>query len=204
MTTIMLTLFKMTLPARCRYHSLVCVLCSVFLLGSQFSFAQEGLYDIQSFTLKYSFGSQQTPDQLLAVNSAANTGASFQWQSTSTAGGVFATYAITAAYTPPPLAGTTWFRRITTNTSGVFYSNVVKYELVSQNWEDLNYTREHNVLTPGNTTWQQVDALPIGDKLVSTTYYDDLGRPIQRNEKGIATPATGSSIWGDIVQQRVY
>ena len=165
----------------------------------QTSFAQEGPYDIQSFTLKYSFNYQQTPDQLLAVFSTANTGATFQWQSANTAGEIFNIIpgATNASYTPTlPLIANTWYQRITTNSSGVFYSNIVKYELVSVNWEDLNYIREHNVLIPGTTTWQQVDALPIGDKLVSTTYYDELGRPVQRNEKGVATPATGSTIWG--------
>ena len=199
--------FKIISQARWRFHPLICVLCSFFLLGWQTSFAQEGLYDIQSFTLKYSFNNQQTPDQLLAVNSAANTGATFQWQSTNVLDDIYFSNipgATNAFYTPPPLNGNTWFQRITTKSGVVFSSNVVKYELVSVNWEDLNYTREHNVLIPGNTTWQQVDALAIGDKLVSTNYYDDLGRPIQRNEKGVATPATGSTVWGDIVQHQEY
>lgn len=185
------------------------VLLILAIMTGKYVQAQDGLYDIQSLNLKYSFTYQQVPDQLLAVNSAANTGnTGYKWQkATKPDDAAFSDIgsATGATYTPPLLTTNTWYRRITYKSPTVFYySNTVKYEVTALGWEDLNYVREHSVLKAGKTTWETVDQLAIGDKLVSTVYYDGLGRPIQGNEKGVATPAQGSSTWGDVVQYFTY
>lgn len=171
-------------------------------------------HSIGTVSAKYSFSYSQTPDQLVELYSAAipnNTGCSYQWQQSSSP--VFTTYSNAtgtsnlASYTfSGPLTQTTYYRRITTNASigAALYSNIVKISVVSANWEDLNYIREHDVLVTGKTTWTSVDQLAIGQKLQTTVYLDGLDRPIQSLNTGTATPATGSSTWGDKVSFNVY
>ncbi len=80
-------------------------------------------------------------------------------------------------------------------------SNVIKLSVVSKNWEDINYVREHDVAIPGVSTWQQIDSLPIGEKLETTTYLDGLGRNIQKISRETATPSPSNpNLWGDVVQ----
>ncbi len=82
----------------------------------------------------------------------------------------------------------------------IVYSNILKIEVVSINWENINYVREHTVLKPGLTDWKAVDQLAIGDKLQTTAYLDGIGRPIQNVTRETATPEQNNNLWGDIVQ----
>ena len=97
------------------------------------------------------------------------------------------------------LTETIYIRRRANGTS-TSYSNVIKYELVSVNWENINYVREHDVLVSGKTDWKVVDQLAVGDKLQTTTYMDGLGRPIQKVSRETATPSNPNNLWGDVVQ----
>jgi len=83
-----------------------------------------------------------------------------------------------------------------TAASGTFY-----FKLNSAYWENMNYIRVHDILVPGIKEWIPADLLPTGQKLVKTTYYDGLGRPIQnvRKEQSVA----GSQV-SDIVQPLGY
>jgi hypothetical protein len=101
------------------------------------------------------------------------------------------------------LQQTTFFRRRVTSYFGeVYYSNIIKIEIVSVYWENLNYVRVHDIKKPGLNDWQSVDALPIGDKLQSTTYLDGQGRKIQQVERGISPAANNT--WKDIVKPFEY
>ena len=114
------------------------------------------------------------------------------------------TGATASTFTPTvAITQNTWYRRITTIAGFNYTSNVVKYEATSINHEDINYTRIHDVLTSGRTTWVQVDLLTIGNKYQQTTYFDGLGRPIQMVQREEATPASGT-VWNDIVQPIEY
>ncbi len=166
-------------------------------------------HKIGAATGKYHYTVAQVPDALSELQAAAipNSGLSYQWQQSTSPAGPFtaigggsgSSYSFAA-----PLTQTMYYRRATTHYSlGTIYSNVVKYTLVANNWEDRNYIREHTVTTTGITTWQAVDNLPIGDKFETTTYMDGLGRPIQKNSRETATPISGST-WGDMVQLYKY
>ncbi len=166
-------------------------------------------YSIGTSTGKYVFNYNQATDNLVEINSPTYTGGTFsyQWYQSQTPEGVFTpiSNAIQSSYSPGVLAQTTYYRRKVTDGTGNFiYSNVIKIEVGSVNWEDLNYVREHDVLVPGITDWKAVDQLPIGQKLQTTTYLDGLGRPVQKVSSGTATPAQGSSLWGDVVQFYEY
>ena len=158
-----------------------------------------------------SFSYTQVPDPLVEIFPAAipNTGLGYSWESSATpTTGFTATGVTTSGYTfSAPLAQTTYFRRksyITASPATYIYSNVVKISIVSQNWEDINYTRWHEIDTPGITDWKTVDQLPIGEKLQITNYLDGLGRSVQKLSKGTATPAQAGGTWGDIVQFSTY
>ncbi|MBO9200793.1 MULTISPECIES: DUF6443 domain-containing protein [Niastella] len=160
---------------------------------------------------KYNYQNGQVPDQLVDLFPAANSSAnlSYQWEYCYTpkdedfqpvpasGSGV--------SYSPPALTQTTYYRKKTTNTAGAFiYSNVVKLTLVPANWEDKNYIRKYNVLVPGINNQQQIDQLPIGQKLQSTTYFDGLGRVVEQVDREVATPAQAGGVWGDVVQFSEY
>jgi len=157
----------------------------------------------------YNFSYNQTPSQLVEIYQAAfpNTGLTYQWESsttptagfTSVAGATASSYTISA-----PLSATKYYRRKTTYTANgsSIYSNTIKINVVSVNWEDINYIREHDVLKTGNTTWTAVDALVIGDKLQTTTYLDGLGRSLEKISRETATAPSGT--WGDMVQFSEY
>ncbi len=77
-------------------------------------------------------------------------------------------------------------------------------EIVSSNWENMNYIRTHDVMIKGLDNWTQVDLLAIGDKIQSTTYLDGLGRSIQSVDREI-NPVPGSpSSWLDLVKHFEY
>src|SRR5688572_27533890 len=103
----------------------------------------------------YSFSYNQAPE-LVEIYPAVIFGGgtiSFQWQSATTPEGTFSdlpngagiNYSFSA-----PLTQTLYVRRITYKNGIPFnVSNTVKLQLVSANWEDLNYVREHDVTTTG-------------------------------------------------------
>ena len=75
-------------------------------------------------------------------------------------------------------------------------------EIVSTQWENLNYIREHNLVIPNILNWVQVDQLGIGDKFQSTTYLDGSGRSIQSINK--QTSQLESGAWADMVTHIEY
>jgi hypothetical protein len=164
---------------------------------------------------KYNFPYNQAPSQLVEIYPAAfpNTGLYYQWySSTSPVSGFTAISGATASsYSPPALSTasvTTYYYRQTSFTpfpsNNFISSNTIKISVVSVNWEDLNYIRVHDVLNTGYTTWAAIDQLAIGVKLMTTTYLDGLGRNTEKVSAGTATPATGSTVWGDMVQFSQY
>jgi RHS repeat-associated protein len=160
----------------------------------------------------YNFSYNQTPSQLVELYSAAfpNTGLSYQWESSSTPTSGFTNIsgATSSNYNiPSPLSQNKYYRRKTTYTANgnYIYSNTIKLSLVSANWEDINYIREHDILTTGITTWTAVDQLTIGQKLQTTTYLDGLGRSTEKVSRETATPPSNpNGLWGDMVQFSVY
>ncbi|OQP54574.1 hypothetical protein A4H97_21635 [Niastella yeongjuensis] len=147
----------------------------------------------------------QTPDQLVEIYIAGfpSVGQTYQWWSNTTpndAGFTAIPGATQSSYTPGPLTQNMWFKRQTTNILGAYiFSNVVKLTVVSNNWEDRNYIREHDVQVTGVTTWQAVDQLPIGQKIQTTSYVDGIGRSVEKISRETATPATPGGLWGDVV-----
>ena len=196
----------------------------VFLLGILPAACTQGLwnpnYSIGTVTGVYNFSYNQTPAQLVEIYPAAipNTGLTYQWYSSTapTAGFQPISGATASSYSPPallPTSVTTWYYRVTTSSTALplngvsttsVTSNTIKINVVSVNWEDINYIRVHDVEVISQSTWTGVDELPIGSKLQTTTYLDGLGRSIEKISKQTATPATGSSTWGDQVQFSAY
>ena len=169
--------------------------------------AQYGYYDIVPLYGNYAFNYNQVPENLVGITPNI-TGASFQWEQstrpvdgfTSISGATLQTYSFTGA-----LAQTTYFRRKATVSSTVIYSNTIKLELVSVNWENFNYVREHDVLIPGVSSWAVIDNLPIGQKLQSTSYLDGLGRPLEKVSRETGTPPTDpNNLWSDAVKFYKY
>jgi RHS repeat-associated protein len=157
----------------------------------------------------YNFSYSQTPSQLVEIHAAGipNTGLTYLWeQSLSPLMTSPVVIATSTSYTfSGPLSQTTYYRRKTTNSLSQFvYSNTIKISVVSANWEDINYIREHDVMTTGITTWTSVDQLTIGQKLQTTTYLDGIGRPVEKVSRETATPAVANGLWGDMVQFSQY
>jgi RHS repeat-associated protein len=167
---------------------------------------------IKSATGKTSFSYSQVPDGL--TESVSTSGQltcsppSYQWLSSTTPLGPFTPInGATGAQLnfSSPLQQTTYYKRaITASNGATSYSNVVKMELVSANWENQNYIREHTVNIPGKTDWKTVDQLTIGDKLQGTKYFDGIGRPTETISCQTATPENGATLWGDVVQFYEY
>lgn len=162
-------------------------------------------HKIGTVTGKYHYTYTQVPDQLIDIYSAANSalGLTHQWYSSDGPGNwVPITGATQSSYTfSAPLTKTTYFLKISTKGANQeLYSNYVKLSLVSDQWEDANYIREHVVVIKGVTTKQAVDQLQIGDKFQTTSFMDGLGRSLQKVSREIASPASVSSIWGDVVE----
>jgi RHS repeat-associated protein len=76
-----------------------------------------------------------------------------------------------------------------------------QFQLVSSDWENLNYIRIQDILVAGVSNFIGVDQLPIGQKRERTTYLDGLGRPIQKVDKS-GSFAQGQT--SDMVQPIVY
>jgi|GEM_PF-928933 len=186
------------------------VLGAVLVLASGRLSAQQYWYDIVSSTGVYSFNYTQTPAQLIPLN-PSNFAFQFQWKYSFSPIGNFQPLPNGNQYNysfSAPLTQTTYVERVTSDLQGnvLFTSNVLKLSLVSVNWENYNYVREHEVLVPGQTNWQAIDQLPIGQKLEITTYGDGIGRTVQKIGRQVATPdpAQGGTLWGDMVKFFVY
>lgn len=177
------------------------------LLLSCIKLSAQSSFDITSSTNTYSYNYNQTPSSLISAGIPPG-GMSLQWEQSPTLNDNDFTpiYGATqSSYTfSGPLPKTTYFRRIASNQIAMLSSNIIKYELVSINWENINYIREHDVLISGQTDWKVIDQLPIGDKLQTTTYTDGLGRPLEKISKGTATPSNPNNLWGDVVQFSQY
>lgn len=165
-------------------------------------------HKVGTVTGDYHYNASQTPAQLVEIFPASvpNTGLSYEWQQSSTP--TFDTYSIIGTSTSynftSVLNQTLYFRRKSTKSGGDYiYSNTLKLSLVSSNWEDINYIREHDVKTSGVTSWTAIDQMPIGPKIQTTTYLDGIGREMETIGKEIATPSSGS-LWGDIIQFTEY
>jgi RHS repeat-associated protein len=172
--------------------------------------AQVGAYDVHAVGEVYKVNYQTaapTLESIMPIPAAAT----YLWESSSmplsgfapaTAGvdATAATYTFTNA-----LQSTTYFRRKCTLGGVENYSKTIKIEVVSINNENFNYIREHRVLVAGQSQWKTIDQLAIGDKFQTTTYIDNMGRPLQKVSKGTATPDNATpTVWGDVVQFAVY
>ncbi|MFC4231512.1 DUF6443 domain-containing protein [Parasediminibacterium paludis] len=193
----------------CRFLFSVCIgLCTYQTAQAQ---QWNPNFLIGTSTGSYNYSYNQTPDQLVDIYPAAipNTGLTYQWEQslypttafTPIQGATSSSYSFTV-----PLAQTQYYRKRVTSSLGSIYSNTVKITVVSINWEDNNYIREHDVLTSGITNWQTIDQMSIGvgQKLQTTTYVDGLGRTNQKISRETATPAAANSLWGDLVQFSQY
>ena len=68
----------------------------------------------------------------------------------------------------------------------------------------MNYIRVHDILTTGIREWIPADLLPTGQKVVNTTYYDGLGRPVQKLGKELSIPQGEATQWNDMVRPIGY
>ena len=169
-------------------------------------------YSIGTTSGTYCFSYNQVPADLVEIRppGVISIAFTYQWQSSlvpDAPENSWTNLSTNAIYHfTQPLQQTTYFRRIATGVgaTGVAVSNTIKITIVSANWEDLNYIREHNVITTGVTSWQAVDQLIIGQKLQTTSYLDGLGRPLQKISRETATPVTSNGAWGDMVQFAQY
>src|SRR5258706_6591318 len=170
-------------------------------------------HKIGTVTGVYNFSYNQTPSQLVEIFPAAipNTGLTYQWYSSSQPTTGFTTIGggTSSSYSRPALTSasqnTYYYRQSTyTATGSSINSNIIKITIVSVNWEDINYIREHEVTTTGITTWTAIDQLAIGPKLQTTTYLDGIGRPLQKVSRETATPANPNDTWGYMVQFSKY
>jgi RHS repeat-associated protein len=192
---------------------LLCFTGLVLLGMTDGAFAQRWnpSHSVGTVSGKYYYQYNQTPDQLVEIYPALiSTGTvTYQWQSSGTLreedfqpvanGG-------NTSFSPGPLLQTTYYRRKTTYTpTGAFvFSNTIKLSVVSSNWEDRNYIREHDVQVTGITTWQVIDQMPVGQKLQTTTYLDGLGRGVESVDRETATPAQAGGLWGDVIKFNKY
>lgn len=173
------------------------------------SYSQEyAPYDIMLSNGSNKYSYNQTPNNLLPINSSIT--GSYVWEQSATPVNGFAVIpGATQAYYSfgAPLQQTMYFRRkITLPNTLSYYSNIIKIEVVSINHENINYIREHDMLIAGMTDWKAIDILPIGQKLQTTTYLDGIGRPIEKVSRETATPdpAQQNNLWGDVVQFSRY
>jgi len=187
-------------------------------------------YSVGTNTGKDHYSYSQTPDPLVEINPPILGSATmiYLWEYSLTPTGTFqAVPTVVSPNLPYALGGNTltsltlsasltqtaYFRRRTSVAVAILLghtptltitSNVVKISVVSVNWEDYNYIREHAVLTSGITNFQAVDQLAIGPKLQTTTYLDGLGRSIEKVTRETAIPAPGNTLWGDMVEFSHY
>lgn len=203
--------YKSSVMKRSRFLWKALAYCVLLLCLSGRLSAQAHWYDILPANGIYSFSYDRTPDALIPLT-ANPIGFEYQWYSGTTPVGPFQPIANATQATltfSSPLIQTTYFYRTAVMTPLPFFhvqSNVVRYEVVSVNWENYNYVREHDVLVPGKMDWQTVDQLPIGQKLQTTVYSDGIGRMLETVSKQTAAPdpAQGGTLWGDVVKFARY
>jgi RHS repeat-associated protein len=192
-----------------KFKYLLFAIISISLLSfSNNAAAQQYFYyDVAPLNGNYAYTYNQVPGNLVGVVPGI-AGASFQWEQsirpldgfTAIPGATLSAYTFTA-----PLTQTTYYRRKLTVSGSSIYSNALQLELVSVNWENVNYIREHDVLISNVANWQAIDNLPIGQKLQTTSYLDGLGRPLQKISRETATPPTDpNNLWGDAVKFYKY
>jgi RHS repeat-associated protein len=187
----------------------------LMMSGHLAGFAQmDPNFTVSTASGKYCFNYNQIPDALIQVVPpipGLPSDIGYQWEQSYSYLGPFvpapsggqATYTFTV-----PLSQTTYYRQKVVFNGGnnVIYSNLIKLQLVSINWEDINYLRQHNIEVSGVADWQTIDQLPIGQKMQTTTYSDGMGRPLQTIDVGVATPdpAQPDGAWGDLVKFSEY
>ncbi len=98
----------------------------------------------------------------------------------------------------PLIISNTQIRRKVTCGAEVAYTDALSFVVKEITPDNVNYVQVNDIWKPGITAVTGVDALPIGDKQRSTTYFDGMGRPIQ------VVKQQGSGKNKDIVQHRVY
>ncbi|TAM94746.1 MAG: hypothetical protein EPN39_16760 [Chitinophagaceae bacterium] len=196
------------------HFRLLGIACFAIFLTAGIASAQQQWnpgFSIGTASGSYNFSSAQAPGALsvlLPAATSSTTGVTYQWYSspypttdfTAISGATGTTYTVSS-----PLTNTTYYKLIAIAPGiDTNFSNTIQINLVSENWEDINYIRVHDILTTGVTTWQQADQLPIGQKLQTTTYLDGLGRTLENVSRGTATPPSGGSTWGDMVSFAEY
>jgi RHS repeat-associated core domain len=199
-----------------RFHTLRLPLTHIFFFFfNTYSFSQDTKWDpnhlIRTITNQYNFSYNQIPVKLIEIRHAGTSSFAFtyQWEKSTTlletnfvpiSNAQSASYIFTA-----PLSQTAYYRRKTTDHwNQSVYSNIIKIQIVSVNWEDVNYIREHDIASTGISDWKVIDQLSIGQKLQTTSYLDGLGRPLEKISRESATPSEGSNVWGDVVQFNKY
>ncbi len=168
-------------------------------------------YSIGTKTGNYVFTYNQTPDNLVEIfPPLITTGATlfYQWEKSNApvTGFVAIAGATQSSYTfSAPQTQTTYYRRKVTDSYGSsVYSNIIKIQAASNDWENINYVREHDILRTGMIDSREIENIPIGDRLQTTTYLDGLGRPLEKISRETSTPAEKEDTWGDIVQFNLY
>ncbi|HEX5172128.1 MAG TPA: DUF6443 domain-containing protein, partial [Cyclobacteriaceae bacterium] len=96
-------------------------------------------------------------------------------------------------------AGTYVFRlAVTDNIGQKVVDDVVVQANASGSSNNYNYTRQEDILVKGITSQSQASTLPAGQKVSSTTYMDELGKPMESVEW------QGSPTQKDIITPVVY
>lgn len=118
------------------------------------------------------------------------------------------TYPTTAWYKDGVLVGAN--NTLVVSASGVYHAVVTIYDngapvtrttttiTIEKGFQDMNYTISRTILKDNVKLESEIDNLPIGEKTEVTTYFDGLGRPIQK----VATKASPFQL--DIVQPIAY
>lgn len=162
---------------------------------------------------RYAYTYNETPANLVSlINFPGSIQIDYQWEKSTKPLSDFAPVngATNEQFTfTAPLTQTTYYRRkeiwhLPFNLNATIYSNTIQIEMVSKDWENMNYVRVHDVLVPDQRDWKDVDNLPIGSKLQSTQYSDGLGRKIQEVGKEMASPEGSSQNWADLVSYFQY
>jgi RHS repeat-associated protein len=160
---------------------------SVFFTGNFLLYGQLAInfFDIKPQNNRLTYAFNQAPPTLISANTdIQSAGYTFSWQySTILENDYFITISNESLHSlsayPPNLPDVIFVRRLATKNNITTFSNILRIEAVSGNWETLNYTREHDILKPGIVNWKQADVLGASDKITVTQYFDGLGRPIQ-------------------------
>jgi hypothetical protein len=106
----------------------------------------------------------------------------------------------------PVVSGHVRLRRRVECATDVLYTNTLEFDVnYTSPWvESKNYIRVNEVMVPGVQTWPAADALSIGEKLQSTTYFDGLGRAIQQVSKETSQDESNPAAWKDMVAIQQY